>query len=644
MPQYGYAGNILKVNLTDGKVTKLPSAEYTDKYIGGHGLASRLYWEMVPPEAGWADPENCLICVNGPAAGFPGFAGSRWKICAKSPFRDPESYCYANLGEKWGMTLKFAGYDALVVQGKAKKPVYIYIHDDKVEIKDAGYLKGKTTFETLDTLKAELGEAVSTLACSPAGENLVRFATVGAEGGAVGSGGMGAVMGSKNLKAVAVAGDKHPAAANPERLRELAKTMQQSRPQGNRGPSMWGLAGLTHPGACSGCGLGCSREVYTLEPGGRRYRTLCQSSVFYMSWVMKQSKSPFKDDGSRLLATRLCDGYGLDSTVVQSVIEILEACFLENLVTEKQIGVAISKAGTPEFIEAIIKKIAFREGYGELLAKGTAAIAEAIGPKAVAMLPNFIATKANDKKDYDPRMLITTGLCYATEPRRPIQQIHEVVMPVMMWNGMPGEKPGKMFSTEKFQLFAERAWGSAIAADFSTYEGKALAAKKIQDHAMVKESMVTCDLGWMSARFTNVIDPENTVGESQVYTAITGKETSVVELDKTGEMILNLQRAIFLRQGWQGRKDDTLLDYFFTNPLQKGELFFNVDAMVPGKNGEPLSKVGYVVDKEKFEDMKTEYYGYRGWDTATGYPTKKKLKELKLDDVAADLAGRCLAK
>ena len=184
MTIFGYAGEILKVDLSNGKISKEPSAAYTERFIGGHGLAAKLYWDNVPPQAHYDSPENCLICATGPVTGFSGFAGSRWKIVAKTPFRHPESFCYANLGEKWGLTFKQSGYDALVVKGKAEKPVYIYIHDGKAEIKDAAYLKGKTTFETCDTLKAELGEGVSVLANSPAGENLVTFSTVGAEGGA----------------------------------------------------------------------------------------------------------------------------------------------------------------------------------------------------------------------------------------------------------------------------------------------------------------------------------------------------------------------------------------------------------------------------------------------------------------------------
>ncbi len=142
MPEYGYAGNILKVDLSSGKTIKQPSKDYTDKYMGGHGIAARLYWEMVPPEARAFDPENCFIAASGPVAGFPGFAGSRWKICGKSPLNVPESFNYCNLGERWGSILKFAGYDALAVQGKADKPAYIYIHDGKVEIRDASHLRG----------------------------------------------------------------------------------------------------------------------------------------------------------------------------------------------------------------------------------------------------------------------------------------------------------------------------------------------------------------------------------------------------------------------------------------------------------------------------------------------------------------------
>jgi aldehyde:ferredoxin oxidoreductase len=238
-----------------------------------------------------------------------------------------------------------------------------------------------------------------------------------------------------------------------------------------------------------------------------------------------------------------------------------------------------------------------------------------------------------------------TAIPYATEPRRAIQQLHEIVYMTMAWLGMgPGAKPGSGFSIENLRKVAEVLWGSAIAVDFSTWEGKALAAKKMQDRVFFKESLVVCDLRWTMSQAGRVIGiTKDTVTEEQVYTAITGKEIDRAEVAKTGERIFNLQRAILLRQGWQGRRNDTLLDYYHTVPFQKREVFFNPEGLVPGKNGEILSKVGATIDRQQFEDLKTEYYGYRGWDKATGYPTQAKLGELGLKDVAEDLGKRGLA-
>jgi len=148
MAEFGYAGEILKVDLSDGKTTKLSTADYADKYIGGHGIAARLYWEMVPAEAKAFDPENCFICATGPVTGFPGFAGFRWKICSKTALDDPESFSYCNLGERWGAWLKYAGYDMIILEGQADAPVYLFVNDENVELKKADHLWGKTVSQT----------------------------------------------------------------------------------------------------------------------------------------------------------------------------------------------------------------------------------------------------------------------------------------------------------------------------------------------------------------------------------------------------------------------------------------------------------------------------------------------------------------
>jgi aldehyde:ferredoxin oxidoreductase len=637
MPDYGYAGQVLKIDISDGKVEKQASKGYTDKYMGGHGLAARLYWELVSPQAKTTDPENCLICASGPVTGFPGFAGFRWKICGKTNLNSPESFSYCNLGDRWGAMLKYAGYDALAVQGKADKPVYIYIDNGRIEIRDASQLWGQDTFEASDSLKTELGKGVSILTIGPAAENLIPFSTVLAEGGASGSGGLGTIMGSKYLKAIVVAGDKRPQAAQPERVRELAEIIRVNRAKTDR-PGFSNVPGLTHIRPCYGCGAGCYREMYADEKG-RQYKSLCQAGDMYTAQSVRYSG---KKDGARLLATRLCDGYGLDASVMQSMIEFINACYLEGVLTEKETGLPLSKIGSPEFIEELTAQIAFKKGFGEVLSHGTIAAAGLIGQRAVEMLPGFVATRGGEKKDYDPRILLITALSYATEPRRPIQQLHEVVLTVAACLGGPGGSPPTI-SVRDFRHFAEKNWGSAIAADFSTWEGKALAAKKIQDRVYAKESLVICDLRWTVSEVQRVLGTTpDTVTEAQIFSAITGKETNDLEIDKYGERVFNLQRAILTRQGWQGRQSDSLLDYFFTVPLKKGEVFFNPDGIMPGKNGEFVSRIGCVVDKNEFENLKTEYYAHRGWDVRSGLLTRAKLADLGMQDVADDLAGRGL--
>lgn len=673
MPEYGYAGEILKVDLSDGRITKLPSAPYAEKYIGGHGIAARLYWEMVPPQARALEPENCVICATGPVAGFPGFAGSRWKIFGKSASGDREAFTYANLGEGWGSWLKFAGYDALAVQGKADRPVYIYIHDGGVEIRDASHLWGQTTFDASDNLKAELGKNTSVLTIGPAGENLVPYATMLADGGASGAGGLGAVLGYKNLKAIAVAaGVKRPVAASPARVRELVARIQATKARA-AAPSPWAVPGLTRDHACYGCGIGCSRQIYDGERG-RLFKSLCEASMFYT----RVSTGRFGNmDELRLLATRLADGYGLDAAVLHGMIGWLEECHREGILSEKEAGLPLARIGGAEFIEELTRKITYREGFGDALSRGTIAAAKSLGKRAEELLSLHVATRGSETKDYDPRVMMTTALLYATEPRRPIQQLHEVAMPLITWLQWAQGNKNIPFSSASFRRLADRIWGSPIAADFSTYEGKALAAKKLQDRVYSKESLVLCDLRWTMNqvfRFGGDADRPLTesdvytkkekkdddskwypdfrpvgatvehVTESEVYTAITGNEIDEAGLYKIGERVFNLQRAILLRQGWPGRDGDRLLDYYHTVPLRHGELHLNADGLAPGRDGEVISKLGTVVARDDFEKMKSEYYALRGWDTETGLPTRSGLEELGLKDVAADLAGRGLLK
>ena len=195
-----------------------------------------------------------------------------------------------------------------------------------------------------------------------------------------------------------------------------------------------------------------------------------------------------------------------------------------------------------------------------------------------------------------------------------------------------------MLSAENFRRVAAEMWGSELAADYSTYEGKALAAKRVQDRAFAKESLIVCDIRWTLSMPTRYLgNGPAPVTEAEVYSAITGNETDEAELYRLGERNFNMQRAVLLREGWPGREGDRLMEHYHTLPLKKGDLFYNAECLAPGKDGETICKEGAVIDRDKFEDIKSEYYGHRGWDVASGLPTKAKLKELGLDDVSADL-------
>ncbi len=628
----GYAGKILGVDLTRHKTFELPTADYTDRFLGGRGLAVKLFWDMVPAGVNAWDPVNCLICATGPVTGFFGLAGCRWVICGRSTAHQPEAFSYGNLGGKWGSALKSAGYDALVITGKAEKPSYLHIHDGMVTFQDAAHLWGFSTFDTIDKLKTYLGKQTCVLSIGPAAENLVTFATALAEGGASVSGGLGSILGSKNLKAVAVSGNNRFHPADPEKLQQLVSYVKLIRHSTFNAPSPWAVPGLTRQENCYGCGVGCSRQSYRDETG-RRFKNFCQATGVYSMPAMHYYGVP--NDVPRL-ATRLCDGYGLDSAVMAPMIAWLIECYKQGLLTEAQSGLPLSKAGSIEFIESLTHQISFRQGFGDTLSHGTILAAEQVGEKAKALTSKFIAAETNENKDYDPRLILTTALLFATEPRKPIAQLHGISGNTLIsWSSWVRGEIDAFLSTNDLHTIAERFWGSILAADFSTYDGKALAAKLVQDRSCAQESLILCDVHW-PMQVTSADSPSGHVGdstlESRILSAVTGKETNEEELRLIGERVFNLQRAILLTQGWEGRQGDGIMEYFFSEPLKRGEIFFNPDAIMPGPGGELVSRLDLPLDRKSFEKMKDEYYQLRGWDVGSGLLTQAKLRDLDLGD------------
>ena len=632
MNSNSYAGNILKVDLSTGSMVNLPTNEYTDRFIGGRGLATKLYWEMVPPDTGAFDPDNCLIFVTGPFAGFTRLGGSRWQICGKSPAMEPQYFSHANLGGSWGARMKFSGYDAIAVQGSAERPVYLFVHDGKAEIRDAAFIWGKTAKEAQAILKTELGKGVRVVATGPAGENLVTFATVLADDDASGSSGFGAIMGSKKLKAIAAAGEVKPTAAQPEKLAEVADYIFQLRGKSGQRPHLWIHEGHTRQNICYGCVAGCARQYYQTSDK-KNVKFFCQAADMYQEAVIHY----YGDWNEAVVqATELCHTYGLDTFVMEPLIAWLAGCRQTGILSDSDTGLPLSKIGSAEFIETLVQKISFRKDFGDVLARGTLAAAAAVGQGAEKLIGDSISTRASDLSMYDPRLYIVTGLLYATEPRKPIQQLHDISWTLMEWEVTAPEKvPGQITGSD-FEEIAELFWGSRAAGDMSITEGKALAAKTIQDRNYAKESLILCDM------LFPVLWTEGRVGdpavESRVFSAVTGKETDEAGLSRMGERIFNLQRAIRLREGWADRQGNALREVFHEIPIQS--VRFNPDCLVPGPHGEPVSRRGAVVDKDQFEALKDEYYQLRGWDVSSGLPTRAIMQALELEDIADDLETR----
>ena len=644
MSTYGYAGKILVVDLSKGSSYELSTSDYSEKFIGGRGFGVKLFSELVPSDTKAFDPENCLICATGPVTGFTGLAGCRWIMCGKSPSRDPEMFSYGNLGGKWGSSLKYAGYDALAVTGKSDTPVFLYIHDGKTEIKDASHIWGLTTFNTQDKLTGEFGRNVSVLAIGPAAENKVVFATALADRGASASGGIGSIMGSKNLKAIVAAGNKRPQTADPDTLKQISDYVKSIRASTFNAPSPWAIPGVTRPENCYGCGIGCSRQSYTADDG-RQYKSFCQAGTIYGMEAMRYYG---KRNNVHLLATRLCDAYGLDAAVIQPLISWLIECFREGIITEEQTGLPFSQAGSAEFIEAFVQCLSFRDGFGDVLADGTLHTAETLGKEATTLVRRYVGARTNESRDYDPRLIPTTALLLATEPRKPVSQLHGISGNTLIsWCTWQRDNSEGFLSTDDLRILAKRFWGGEKAVDFSTYEGKALAAKRVQDRAYAQESLILCDVHW-PMQVTSEDAPEGHVGdpsiESSIYSAITGNETSEDELYRAGERILNLQRAIHLQHGWNGRNDDIVMDYYFDEPLKKGEVFFSPDGVMPGPDGELISRLGLTLDRDEYNMMLDEYYQLRDWDTSTGLLRSEKLIALGLNEIVPALEQQGLVK
>ena len=485
----------------------------------------------------------------------------------------------------------------------------------------------------------ELGKSTRVLTVGPAGDNMVAFAIFLAAENSAGTGGLAAVMGSKNLRAIAVAGDKKTDVADRDKVLELRKRIRDMSPSFTESGLELGMSaqpGRLKKSICHGCAMGCIRAVYT-KPDGAERKFMCQAALFYATRAQRYYG---EDTDVAFRAVEACDDYGIDTRAIETMIMWLSRCHKAGIVTEESAGLPLSQIGSYEFVETLARRIAHREGFGDVLARGTHQAAATLGSEAQSLIKDYM-TSTGDNEIYGARLYITTGVFYAVEPRFPIQHLHELSLPAIQWAARAMGSEEFPVTSEAFREMARRFYGSEIAADFSTYEGKAAAAARIQDREYAKESLIMCDLGW-PIYFT--ADAQDLVGDpsldSRICAAVTGRDIDEAGLYRIGERVFNLQRAILAREGRRGREHDRMDEYNFTTPL-KGD-FGNPECLVPGKDGAVLARKGMVVDRDEFEGMMDEFYGIRGWDVASGLQTRAKLDDLDLGDVARVLEGQGL--
>jgi len=633
---YGWAGKILSVDLYERKISQIETEEYSERFIGGIGIGQKFYWDKAPADVDAFHPDTPLVFMTGPLAATLAPSASRLVACGKSPSMCPEVFNSASLGGFFAAELKKAGCDGIVIQGKASQPLFFSINSEKVELKDASHLWGLTNSETEHLIKEELGKKVKLLTVGPGAENGSRIGTIASDAGGSGSRGFGSVMGSKNLKAIVVKGAGTIHVADQREINQIRKQIKAMIGEGYF--NLYGTP-LTTPGTevvkkvhCHGCPQGCWRTLHRSSSGEEGIRK-CQTPLMYTLWDRKFHQTVTE---TSFRATSLVNDYSLCVLEIAFILIWLEKCFEQDILTEKDTGLPLSTMGSWEFIETVVKKISYGEGFGKILAEGVARAAEHVGKDSKAI------AEEGSVMPYGPKVFTPSALLYATEPRPPITELHEVCSPLTKWALWYTSKGAKSYvSTDVLRKIADKFWGSETAVDFSTYEGKALAAIKIQNRQYAKESLVLCDFAYPifddASSEDHVGDPSI---ESRLLFAVTGKEIDEDALNHYGKRIFTLNRAIHLRERRKGREDDCLPETQFIEREERiADVFgmHNPELFLPGSGDEIISRKGKALEKDKFEQMRDEYYELRGWDIPTGFLKKKTLKELDLSEVIEPL-------
>jgi len=624
---YGFRGKLLRVDLEREKITEQNVPEDVARnYLGGRGLGAKILYDELEPGIDPLGPRNLLLLMAGPLQGgiIPGH--TRYVAMAKSP--QSNGLAEAHAAGSMGPEIKYAGYDGIVIRGVAQSSVYLWVHDGEAELRDARNLWGKTTHETEALVKEEVKEPNASVASiGLGGENLVKFACIMSDlSRAAGRTGVGAVMGSKNLKAVAVHGtNKQIPLADRETVIALAREYSQRllSTQGvidmQKYGTPFGVPALNASGilptknfqtgffegadnisgetmtrtmqkglhGCVGCPVRCWRVVEVKEG---KYKGDFNDGPEYETVASLGSLCLNDNLEAIAVANHLCNLHSLDTISAGNIIAFAMECYEKKLITDRDTGGIKLNWGDPDAVIQMVEKIARREDLGDLLAEGVKKAAETIGKGSQAFA---LEVKGVEVPMHEPRGKKAVGIMYATAARGAVHTdaAHD-----------PGfERPN---AVPELGLIRPR--------NRKDTEGKARITAKAQDAIALQNSLVVCSFtGNITFRPAAIADYIKWLG------AVTGFEYDVTELMMVGERINNLTRAFNVREGMT-RRDDYLPPRFAEN-------------MLSGASAEQK------MTKEDLEKMLDEYYMLRGWDKETGLPTAAKLVSLGLGYVAEDI-------
>ncbi|MFH1030994.1 MAG: aldehyde ferredoxin oxidoreductase C-terminal domain-containing protein [Chloroflexota bacterium] len=621
---YGYTGKLLRVNLTKEQITEeLIDTETARKFIGGTGLGVKYLYEEVPPGVEWSDAKNRLIMMSGPLAGTKVSGSGTFSVVTKGCLTNGATASQAN--GFFGAFLRFSGFDGVIIEGTAKRWVYLHIFDGKAELKDASHLLGKDTWETGQLIQEELGKTqheISVFGIGPAGENLVKFAGIfGDKGHTAPHNGSGAVMGSKKLKAVAVERGKAAIKlANPDKLSAIARQLHENivnDPEARENVYRWGTLGgimrgtgsyipvknyttnvfeiskedfekfspqyiRSHfqpkPHPCWACRLHHC-HIFTIPDGP--YAGFVGEEPEYEQFAAFGPAIGQTDVAAVVVIANEVDRLGMDTNEMGWVLGLVMECYEKGILTKKDTGGLEMTWGNVAAVRALMRKIAHREGIGDILAEGVMRAAKRIGGEAPKMAIHTM--KGSTPRGHDHRVRTTEQFDTSVSDSSTLEATNMIAHPA----DFKVPHPLNFYSPEHV----------------STTEANLKGSMQFED------SLGTC-------RFTTRTDIKLL---AEAVNAATGWNLDMAEAMQSGRRAIALLRSFNIRHG-HTRADDRPSPRYGSTP---------VDGIAKGKT---LA--------DQWDTMLDNYYRLMGWDEKTGKPLPDTLKSLGLESVITDLWGK----